>query len=458
MRGKLVESGKANPVMLRLATCICLLTAGPLCIWAMSTKPAARPSRKAEVLTVFITGNELGALQPCGCSGGQLGGFDRRRAVFQNVPESRRLIVDTGSFVESDGEQNIIKFNIIIQALELLDYDLVSLSKKDIQIARELVLLDNIGSGFNVIAAHNPSDTNLPSKFTKKFFLDKELVAVTVARLDSGFEQMHLIGELFAVSDSSDLRAVNILILDTDDSEIIDKIAELGVVDCFIIPAESDEPRVIRRAKKKPLVVSAGQFGKYVGELQIKVEQVGGALTLDFSARAVSEDLPQDEALIELYKAYQHLVKEANLLEKQPRFALSNNLEYVGSQSCQSCHEYEYAKWSDKAHAHAYQTLERIGSQYDPECVICHVVGGEYEGGFVSEVETGHLKNVGCENCHGPGSEHVKTLGEAKTDYPKLDCTDCHTPDNSADYEGNEQLYFEKIVHWREPNDSGGVE
>ena len=82
-----------------------------------------------------------------------------------------------------------------------------------------------------------------------------------------------------------------------------------------------------------------------------------------------------------------------------------------------------------------------------PECVICHVVGMEYEGGYISEEKTGHLKDVGCENCHGPGSEHVKTLGKAKTTDPKSTCEDCHTPEHSSDYAGNEQEYHEKNCH-----------
>ena len=153
-----------------------------------------------------------------------------------------------------------------------------------------------------------------------------------------------------------------------------------------------------------------------------------------------------------MYKAYQQLVTEANLLENYPRYSLPDGLEYAGSQSCKSCHQYEYEKWSQKAHADAYSTLVEVGSQFDPECVICHVVGMNYESGFISEQQTSHLKDVGCENCHGPGSEHNITLGRAKTTEPKSTCLDCHTPETSGEYVGNEQLYLEKIVHWREPN------
>jgi hypothetical protein len=134
-------------------------------------------------------------------------------------------------------------------------------------------------------------------------------------------------------------------------------------------------------------------------------------------------------------------------------------LEYTGSQSCSPspCHGYEYEKWSTKRHADAYATLVEDGTQYDPECIVCHVVGYEYESGYVSQEKTPHLKDVGCENCHGPGSKHIKSLGQEKTTLPMSDCTDCHTPERSGGFAGHEQEYFEKIVHWREPNAPANV-
>ena len=445
--------------MMRLVTCICALTVGASCALTMSTKPVAKSTCKtgpsADILTVFLTGNELGALQPCGCSGGQLGGFDRRSAVFNSAPASKRLIVDTGTFVEGDSEQDIIKFNIVIQAFSLLDYDLVNLSEKDIEIAKNLGLLGSIGSVFNVISFQSDAEAGAPARFTKCLSLKEKDVSVTVAAFDAESTPIKQIGEFFPRQ--SGLQTVNILILKHCDTAIIGSIAKMGIADCLVCPAESDEPGVIGDPNERPLVVSVGRFGKYVSRLQITAAEGKDKLTYSFSPVPVTEDLPQESSLVELYRTYQQLVKEDNLLEKQPRFALPNGLEYVGSKSCKLCHEYEYNKWSSRAHARAYATLERLGSQYDPDCVICHVVGMKHESGFVSEEKTGNLKNVGCENCHGPGSEHIRTLGEAETTEPRSDCTDCHTPEKSTNYPGNEQLYFEKIIHWREPNAVGDV-
>lgn len=445
--------------MKRLITCICILTVGVSCVLRTPkrTPKYEKERSKADSLTVFLTGNELGALKPCGCSGGQLGGFDRRSAVLNTVPEQKRLIINTGSFVKSDSEQDLIKYHIIIQALQLLDYDLVSLSEKDIEIGRNIGLLEGIESAFDIISPQSTSEMNVPAKFTRKFSLKGRTVLSTVAAFDPESSPIEQIKELFALP--SGVPTLNILILSNSGPGTIKSIAQAApFVDCVICPSESDEPAVIGGLGKRPLAFSVGRFGRYICELKVTAPaRVGQPLRVAFKAVPVEEGLPKDDSLVNLYEDYQQIVKDRNLLEKHPRFALPDDLEYTGSKSCEPCHDYEYEKWSSKAHAHAYSTLEQVNSQFDPECVVCHVIGMDYESGFISQQDTGHLKNVGCENCHGPGSEHILTAGVTELTGPKSTCTDCHTPEQSGDYAGNEEAFLEKIKHWREPNAAGNV-
>jgi len=457
------------------------LTLCASCILEVSPESVGESPYTTDALIVFFTGNGLGELKPCGCLGGQLGGLDRRAAVFNRVPRDKRLIIDTGSFVKSDSEQDLIKFNIILQALKLLDYDLVSLSEEDIEIGKNVGLLDGTGPIFNIISPHGSSDMNIPAKFAKSLSFKDKRVVITVAAFDaeSDFDELsraasiEQIGQLFGSGsdvNSAEVNSesnLNILILSHCDDAIIDFITErIPLVDCIVCPSESDEPMVVGEANKRPLVFSVGRFGRYISGLQITedrgqktedrgqiTEAAGGEdkPILSFFTIPVEEDLEEEASLVQLYKDYQQLVRERNLLEKYPRFILPDGLEYAGSESCKSCHEYEYGKWSRNVHAHAYSILERAGSQFDPECVFCHVVGMEYESGFVSEQKTGHLKNVGCESCHGPGSEHIMTAGQTELTEPKSACIDCHTPEHSGDYAGNESSFQKKIIHWREP-------
>jgi hypothetical protein len=419
--------------------------------------------QEPDVITVFLTGNTLGELKPCGCTEGQLGGLERRSAVFRKAAPSKRLIVDTGNFVEGDSEQDLIKFNIIVQAFGLLGYDAVNLTGKDAALAERLGLLDALQSGGTFITSPVRPDANLPAKFVRQMSLKGQSVKVTIGAFDLDSGPVEGIKEIFPRSprgeaaERPDVKTANILILNRCDAAILSAVSQTGVVDCVVCPPQADEAELLGGAGDMPLVVSVGRFGKNVGRLQLALSQDGNNLQYSFSPVAVTEDLPQEPLLVELYKTYQQIVKDENLLERRVLFALPGELRYTSSDSCKHCHEYEYEKWSTKTHAHAYATLERVNSQYDPECVNCHVVGFEYESGFISPEKTPNLKDVGCENCHGPGSEHNRTEGKALTTQPQSDCTDCHTPEHSANYAGNEAEYREKIVHWREPNAPNAV-
>lgn len=80
---------------------------------------------------------------------------------------------------------------------------------------------------------------------------------------------------------------------------------------------------------------------------------------------------------------------------------------YVGAAECVVCHGAEHAAWSETIHATAFDTLIDDGAQDNVLCFPCHAVGYAQPSGFVSLAQTPRLSHVQCENCHGPGSNHV---------------------------------------------------
>lgn len=107
---------------------------------------------------------------------------------------------------------------------------------------------------------------------------------------------------------------------------------------------------------------------------------------------------------------------------------------YVGSLKCKPCHEPEYKNFVTHAKkSKSYRSIERLEkglTKQDLEkCYSCHTTGYGKPGGFVSIEETPHLKNAGCEVCHGPGSLHVEDeKKESITRLPTLEiCYTCHT-------------------------------
>lgn len=110
--------------------------------------------------------------------------------------------------------------------------------------------------------------------------------------------------------------------------------------------------------------------------------------------------------------------------------------KFVGSEACKGCHESEYKNFITYAKkSTSFKSIERVkkGLTEDQikECYFCHTTGYGKPGGFVSAEKTPHLKNAGCEVCHGPGEIHVRTKNprDMKKHLTIKDCEVCHTPE-----------------------------
>jgi len=422
------------------------LVAGVSCPSQGVRSPRDRSAEQADdSIVLFITGSELGALKPCGCSGGQLGGLSKRPALFGQVPTSSRMVIDTGALVAGDREQDLIKFRVLFEAYQLLDYDAVNLTAQDVEIGSSLGLLNGQERSFATITAQS----DLPRSMTKPLKVRGQDVTVRLATFDAQLDTVETAAEFFR--GPRDGTHINIAILQNTDAEARSVWAQASGAHCLVCPIDSDDPQVFSEPGAEPLVFSPGRLGRHVVRVRVDLSKSNSDQVLHFEDIPVDETLPEDEALARLYQQYQQLVAQSGLLEKYPRIPLPDDLRYVGSQKCASCHEYEYSRWKTKAHADAFATLVEVGSDRDPECVICHVVGMERSSGFISAERTPDLKDVGCETCHGPGSEHVRTWGVEATVEPKMTCLDCHTPEHSSGYAGHEAEFLQKIVHWREP-------
>ncbi len=440
---------KRNIGLSLFAISLCVLAGGLSCLEDGVRSPVPPPTSGADEISIFFTGSELGALKPCGCSGGQLGGLSKRTVIFNRALADRRLIVDTGTLVAGAGEQDLIKFRILLEAFRLLDYDLVHLTDGDVQIAQMLGLEAVPGDSYTVIGAPLGPASESSEAFVRRFPGRDGEIAVHFVSLDALTDQPESAVQIF---DSQAGQAnVNMLILRNADAQTSRLWAESAGADGIICPSDSDEPQVLSEPGLRPLIFTVGRFGRHISRLRVALSGSDGEPELLLEDIPVEEDLPEDEALARLYRQYQQLVSQSDLLEKYPRVPLPDDLRYVGSGECRKCHNYEHDRWSEKAHAHAFATLVEVGSDRDPECVVCHVIGMDRESGYVNEEKTPHLKDVGCENCHGPGSAHIASSGWVPTAEPKMTCLDCHTPEHSSGYAGHEDEFLQKIKHWREP-------
>ncbi len=122
--------------------------------------------------------------------------------------------------------------------------------------------------------------------------------------------------------------------------------------------------------------------------------------------------------------------------------------KYIGDSKCKPCHAKVYEAWAATPHAKAFQSmLDSVG--VDTTCLSCHTVGYKKEGGFVDTTTTAHLKNVQCENCHGPGSKYMKlpimkdrekALANGMILPDETLCKTCHTEKESPEFKMEEAL------------------
>ena len=113
---------------------------------------------------------------------------------------------------------------------------------------------------------------------------------------------------------------------------------------------------------------------------------------------------------------------------------------YVGGEQCEGCHSDAAEHWAKSRHGDAYATLVRVNKQFDLSCVGCHVTGFREPSG-AEVVENAGLQDVQCEQCHGPGSQHV-ALPERRgkpnairLHVPVEVCQECHTPEHSNTFD-----------------------
>jgi peroxiredoxin len=143
------------------------------------------------------------------------------------------------------------------------------------------------------------------------------------------------------------------------------------------------------------------------------------------------------------------------------RDSMLTRAEYVGSDACESCHKPEFKTWQASPHGHAVATLEAKGQATNTECLACHTTAFDKPGGFASNAvasDEPDLARVGCESCHGPGSEHVgetaKRVGTILSLGDKCDscvilrvCGTCHDDANDPGFQFEVEARIEAQRH-----------
>ncbi len=443
---------------------------------------------------IYVSGQQHGYIEPCGCTGleNQKGGLVRRDTLLTQLRERgwNLVPVDVGNQVRREvSRQPAIKFATTVDAFETMGYQAATLGVDDLRLS-SIELIQKAGSD-----ELNPGifvSANV-TVIAPDFFPTHRIV-------ESGGRRIGITGVLGAEYKDS-LQISDVEISEPGES-LAPVIKELRSENCdyivLLAHASLDESKAIAQAVPGiDLVVTAGGYGeptlhpeKIEGSDAIMVQvgtkgMYGGIVGLfddeqqpvRYQKIAISSQFEDSPRMLEAFAEYQQQLKSLGL-EKLGVTPLSHptGRKFVGSEVCGDCHTSAFETWEGTPHVHATESIiapnnDRggIARHHDPECISCHVTGWNdqkyypYITGFLSPEETPHMMGSGCENCHGPGKDHVDAeYGDVEVDNDTLlklraqmvlklehaeqHCLTCHDLDNSPNF--NFEDYWEQVKHY----------
>ena len=118
----------------------------------------------------------------------------------------------------------------------------------------------------------------------------------------------------------------------------------------------------------------------------------------------------------------------------------SESSGYVSSAACNKCHVAQYMKWLNGPHARTANSLLLRGAEFEVSCLDCHASGAKADIGS-------RTQNIECEQCHGPGRDHVAKPGKGygRVSNIQTACASCHTNETSPGFDV--QTAWAKIRH-----------
>ncbi|MBL6724859.1 MAG: hypothetical protein ISQ09_07210 [Rubripirellula sp.] len=445
---------------------------------------------------LVITGRQHGYIEPCGCTGldRQKGGMARRYTLLEQLKEKGWpiLAIDAGNQVRRFGRQAEIKLQQTVNGLKQMNYQAVGFGPDDLRLG--------VGELLSVAAGETEEDTLFAS--ANVVLIDPSLMPQTklirVGRINIGVTSVidpeSITGQIsdeITIKDPiqaariaasnwrPDIVSLRVLMF-YGSEEAAKKLAlEVPEFKLIIVAGGAGEPtfQPVAIPGSRTKLILTGEKGMYAGLYGLfdrgEAKYARVPLTQQF------EDAPE---MRQLMKEYQDQLKDIGLsgLGLLPGIPHPSGQQFTGSQKCGECHTTAYDIWKSTPHALATDHLVKppqergdIARHFDPECLSCHSTGWNpqdyypYLSGYVSLEASKHLLGNGCENCHGPGSEHVaaetsgSSVDPSRRDELRLSmrlplsdakkkCMTCHDLDNSPDFHDDnafEEIYWPEVEH-----------
>jgi hypothetical protein len=370
-----------------------------------------------------------------------IGGIKRRASAVRSLLQTSRLIVvDNGGLVAGTKRQDEIKAEAMAEALAMMAADAINLGVDEANLGKDMLASIQRLSGNKLVSTQlaAPAPLGIKPYIGKNGYLiggicmqTEPIEKALSVKMVSAEKAASL---LVAAAEKRKLKPFLLLRGSEEDAKAL---AAKNPKLASIVYSGAGDPLSKPIEVGKTLVLTSGEFGKFFVTLSQDTKGV-----LSYKSSPLSPEYKDDPTVTATYFAYLDRVKDEKLLEQWPRVQTD---EYAGSDTCGRCHKKAYSTWKETSHAIALESLEKVGHEFDPDCVSCHVVGLSSKAGFTSREKTPLLANVGCESCHGPLAAHAKSPRSKRPSRPQTSCTSCHDTGHSTSF--NYEVYWSKIAH-----------
>jgi hypothetical protein len=453
---------------------VAILTLGLAAMLALLFGCSGRKSQDDAHLTIHLTCDTSGRLEPCGCFTGQHGGLTRLRTwLGERKPKGHVLKLDAGGALAGQADYDLIQYRFLARAYQNMGFAALNMGGREAAIsATNLRALANSSAVPLISASIVDAETREP-------------ILKPTRIVEIGGRRAGILGVVSPKSVPAPGDGLAILSL----NEAIDRHLPALAAECdlVILLAFADEPEMRRLARdyyefavilggdvagptqdiireNDSMILFTTNEARTVATLDARLTGSGRARLLDpaYDIQLLWGNIPQHPEILALVEDYRQEIRTTELAVDAPHIVDPNAIpgvatahaKFVGSATCQSCHPKAHEVWSESGHARAFATLVKSGSDADPQCIGCHTIGFGRESGYRRPMGSESLVDVGCESCHGPGSEHVARYLHGQPNQFRFrplgpgDCTTCHYGEFSRPFDW--EKFWPGIAHGKE--------
>ena len=440
---------------------------------------------------IHFMGDTHGSLETCGCKGKLSGGLARRIGFldafakrFNDVPH---LLVDSGGFLSDKrvAHDMLIGYAMtqdewMLKAYDRFRVDVANVSDHDMPFVSSIASGEEGENGgpfpiMDRLVSANASPASRIKTPVKPYIIREvqarmpgsggrkpariAFIGVTDTLLGetTPVAGVHLLDPFEAVrravAEVRDKSDVVIVLAHLDRAKAIRIAKETAGVDLLI--AGNDQPFTAPEHVGKTDVAFTPFETTMLGEARFYPSE-NGRFSVKERYIGIDTGIPEDKDASDLAATakklinaqYKPLIKSQDeaMADSARAAAAAKSAGYVSAGACAKCHSEQYATWVNSGHGHALTSLATMVDKMDNRCLVCHTTG--YAKGSPSgQARPLSLINVQCEQCHGPGADHIlkpdKSYGHVKEGAGS--CVSCHTGETSPKF--NLQAYMEKMKH-----------